>query len=126
MSNPCKYVKTDGQSCQAAAIGDTSYCYWHNPQMAQKRAEARKRGGKNRRTGKRTSPHHYSIQGVQDILQALENALNDADALENSHSRARTIGYLCQIALKTLEVGEMENRLKALEEETRRSGGKMS
>ena len=59
---------------------------------------------------------HYSIKTTDDIAKALEDALNDACGLENSHARARTIGYLCQISLKALEVGELEKRLEALED----------
>jgi len=35
--------------------------------------------------------------------------------LENSVARSRTLAYLAQVALKTLEVGEFEARLEALE-----------
>jgi len=84
--------------------------------MAAKRADARKRGGQNRRAGKQSKHGRYSIKTVGEVLKALEDALNDAISLENSHARARTIGYLCQISLKALEVGEIERRLGALEQ----------
>jgi len=31
-------------------------------------------------------------------------------------SKAKTIGYLCNIILKSLEIGELEDRLAALED----------
>ncbi len=58
----------------------------------------------------------YLIKTTDEALRALEDALNDACGLENSHARARSIGYLCQISLRALEVGELERRLEALEE----------
>lgn len=115
MSKVCKTTKNNGEPCQSPAIGDTGYCYFHNPEMASKRAESRKKGGLNRRAGKKSEHGPYSIRGSDDVMRALEDALNDVDALENSHSRARTIGYLCQIILKTLEIGAIEERLEALE-----------
>ena len=112
----CKYVKANGEPCRAGRMDESDYCYWHNPDVAKKRAEARKRGGHNRRAGKQSNHGLYSIRTTDEVLKALEDALNDACGLENSHARARTIGYLCQIALKGLEVTELENRLTALEE----------
>jgi hypothetical protein len=84
--------------------------------MAASRGEARKKGGQNRRAGKQTNHGRYSIKTTGEVLRVLEDALNDACNLENSHARARTIGYLCQISLKALEVSELERRLEALEE----------
>lgn len=113
----CKFIKSNRELCQAPRIEGSEFCYWHSPEMAAKRAEARKRGGINSRPGKRSNHNGlYSIGGVGDIQRALEDALNDVSGLENSHARARTIGYICQILLKALEVGELEKRLEALEE----------
>jgi hypothetical protein len=39
----------------------------------------------------------------------------DTLSQENSLSRSRTLAYLVQMALKTLEVGNLEERLEALE-----------
>jgi hypothetical protein len=53
-----------------------------------------------------------SPQGVNRLLQRVINALLDG---EISESKARAIGYLCNIILRGLEVGELEERLSALE-----------
>lgn len=115
MSRPCKHVRGSGEPCKAYAISGSDYCFWHSPDAATIRNQARKKGGLNRRSGKRSSHGPYSIKTVHDVMRILEDTVNDACALENSHTRARTIGYLCQIAIKGLEVGELEERLYALE-----------
>ncbi len=124
MNISCKFVKSNKEPCQARCMTNSDYCYWHNPDVAVKRAEARKKGGQNRRAGKQSNHGRYSIKTVGEVLKALEDALNDAINLENSHARARTIGYLCQISLKALEVGELERRLEALEQSIFQKGGK--
>jgi uncharacterized small protein (DUF1192 family) len=43
-------------------------------------------------------------------------AVLDALSMENSMSRARTLAYLAQVALRMLEVGEIEERVSTLEE----------
>ena len=112
----------------APTITGSKYCYWHDPKVAAKRVQARRQGGLNRQRSlnrpvkkvSRGTP--YSLEGVESITDILQDALNDAAGLENSHSRARTMGYLCQIALKALEVGNLEERVDALEK--RFDGGK--
>lgn len=54
-----------------------------------------------------------SPDGVNRLLQRVINALLDDEITEN---KARTIGYLCNIILKGLEVGELDERITELEE----------
>ena len=67
MSKVCKTTKNNGEPCQSPAIGDTGYCYFHNPEMASKRAESRKKGGLNRRAGKKSEHGPYSIRGSDRV-----------------------------------------------------------
>ena len=124
----CKEIKKNGERCRAARLTGSQYCYWHDPKVAAQRVQARRQGGLNRqrslnRPVKKVSKGTlYSLEGVESVTQILQDALNDASSLENSHSRARTMGYLCQIALKALEVGNLEERVASLEK--RLEGGK--
>ena len=52
----------------------------------------------------------FSSLGDRDVA-----AVMDTLQLENSIARSRALAYLSQVALKMLEVGELEERLKALE-----------
>lgn len=53
-----------------------------------------------------------NADGVRRLLQRLINGLlND----EITEGKARTIGYLSNILLKSLEVGELEERIAELE-----------
>jgi hypothetical protein len=60
----------------------------------------------------------YDFEGlhsVAEIQRVVEVGVLGALELENSLSRSRTLGYLAQVALRALEVGELEERLAALE-----------
>ena len=124
----CKEIKINGEPCRAPTITGSKYCYWHDPKVAAKRIQARRQGGLNRQKSlnrpvkKASEGVKYALDGVESITDILQDALNDAAGLENSHARARTIGYLCQISLKALEVGNLEERVSALEK--RIEGGK--
>ena len=113
----CKAIKEDGSRCQAAPLQDSDFCLFHSPDHAKEAAEARRLGGLRRRKEK-TVAGAYDIEGLDDVAKIrrlLEIAVFDTLALENSVARSRTLAYLAQVALKTLEVGEFEARLEALE-----------
>jgi len=116
----CKYRKDDGQPCGAPPLQDSDFCLFHSPDHAKETAEARRLGGLRRRREKTVSGA-YDLEGLDDVAKIrrlLEIAVLDTLSLENSVARSRTLAYLAQVALKTLEVGEFETRLEALEATT--------
>jgi hypothetical protein len=116
-TSTCRAVKDDGQPCGAPRLRDSEFCFWHSPDHADELAEAQRLGGLRRRK-ERTVSGAYDLEGLDDvpkIRRLLEIAVTDTLSLENSIARSRTLAYLAQVALKTLEVGEFEARLEALE-----------
>ena len=116
-SRGCTFVMADGRLCRSSALRGENFCLFHSPDHEEEAAEARRLGGLRRRKEKAVLGA-YDFQGlrsVPDIQRVLEIATTDTLALENSVSRNRTLAYLCQTALKALEVGELEERLALLE-----------
>jgi hypothetical protein len=113
----CKALKDDGGRCQAAPLLDGDFCLMHSPEHAEEMAEARRLGGLRRRREKAVSGA-YDFEGLADVGQVqrlLEIAVSDTLSLENSVARSRTLAYLAQVALKALEVGQLADRIDALE-----------
>ena len=113
----CKGLKEDGSRCQSPPLLDGDFCLMHSPEHAEEMAEARRLGGLRRRREKAVSGA-YDFEGLADVGQVqrlLEIAVSDTLSLENSVARSRTLAYLAQIALKALEVGELAERIDALE-----------
>ena len=54
-----------------------------------------------------------SARGVNRLLQRVINSLLKNEIKQGT---AKTIGYLCNIILKSLEIGDLEDRLAALED----------
>ena len=116
-SRACKAKAEGGQPCRAPPMVDGDFCFVHDPVHAEEMAEARRLGGLRRRREKAVSGA-YDIEGLENVGQVrrlLEVAVMDTLGLENSIARSRALAYLTQVALKMLEVGEFEERLKALE-----------
>jgi hypothetical protein len=113
----CKALKEDGGRCQAAPLLDGDFCLMNSPEHAEEMAEARRLGGLRRRREKAVSGA-YDFEGLAEVGQIqrlLQIAASDTLSLENSVARSRTLAYLAQVALKALEVGELAERIDALE-----------
>ena len=113
----CQAHTENGEPCRQAPLRDSDFCFWHSPEHTEEVAEARRLGGLRRRREKAVSGA-YAFEGLGDVGQVrrlLEIAVLDTLSLENSVARSRTLAYLAQVALKTLEVGEFDERLEALE-----------
>ena len=113
----CMAITEKGKPCRQAPLRGQSFCFWHSPEHSQEAAEARRLGGLRRRKEKITGGV-YDFEGLEDvpkIRRLLEIAVVDTLTLESSIARSRTLAYLVQMALKCLEVGEVESRLSVLE-----------
>ena len=116
-SRACNATREGGQPCRAPPLLDGGFCVMHDPEHADEMAEARRLGGLRRRREKAVSGA-YDIEALENVPQVrrlLVIAVMDTLELENSIARSRALAYLSQVALKMLEVGELEERLKALE-----------
>jgi len=114
----CAATRADGQPCGMPPMADSEFCWAHDPQNAEAAAEARRLGGmRHKREGTVASAYQFDGLGnVQDIRRLIEIAVLDTLGMENSIQRARTLAYLAQTALKSLEIGEVQDRLAVLEE----------
>jgi hypothetical protein len=90
----------------------------HDPEHADEMAEARRLGGLRRRKEHAVSGAYEfnGLDSVSEVRRLLEIAALDTLSLENSVARSRTLAYLAQVALRALEVGELEERLHGLEQ----------
>lgn len=118
VSKTCSYRRETGQACRAAPLRDGDFCLWHDPEHAEEVAEARKIGG-SRRKRERAVAVAYDFEGLSStdsIRRLIEIAVVDTLSLDNSVNRNRTLAYLAQSAVKLLDHGEHEDRIKRLEE----------
>ena len=118
MQKICKQTTKTGKRCQARPIKGGDYCFTHSPKHAAARAAAHKLGGERTRT-----PHGASldlipkdINTIQDARQILLYTLQEILPMENSIARARVLIALFDSFAKAIEIGELENRIAALEQ----------
>ena len=115
----CKASNKRGGPCGAYALHGSAYCFAHDPTRAADRYGARSRGGRARH-GRSLGAVATGDQGVKlasmgDVVALLQETVRDVLTLENSIARGRCVGYLAGIAVKALEVSDLEDRIASLE-----------
>ncbi len=115
----CSYQKRDGEQCRAAPLRDQGRCFWHSRTTAREAAEARRLGGlRRKREGTVTGAYDLeALESVPQIRRLLAIATVDALSLENSIARVRALISLALAGARLLEVGELEERVNALEQQ---------
>jgi hypothetical protein len=98
-------------------LADSEYCWVHDPRKAKARATARRLGGVRRRREKAAGhPIEVDLTSVGGVTQLLEVAARDLLACDNGVKRSRALAYIAVVALRTIEIAELEDRLEALEQ----------
>lgn len=117
MTTNCKAFTTNGKRCKAKPATGADFCFIHDPSQAQKRAQARRKGGEATRTphGGTLAIIPTEINTIQDARKILIYALAELAPMENSLQRVRAYLALFDSFVKSIEIGEIENRLAALE-----------
>jgi hypothetical protein len=113
----CAYAKADGEPCSMAPLHDRPYCFAHDPEWAAEATEARRLGGLRRRK-EGTIAVAYDLPGldsVAGIRRLLDIVVTDGLGLDNGIPRLRALISTAAAATNLLKVGELEERLAALE-----------
>ncbi len=113
----CTFAKENDERCRSAPLRGESFCFWHHPDYAEEAAKARQLGGLRRKREKALQGA-YEVDGletVEQIRRVVEIAVLDGLGLDNSVARCRVLIAGALAAAKLLEVGELEERLEAIE-----------
>lgn len=113
----CQAKTKRGQPCRAYALAQSAFCFRHDPTQAKARRKASAAGGRARHGRKIlfTPGEPITLATVADVLKLLESEVNAVLTLEVSLSRGQTIARLAGAFVSAFQVGEIEQRLAALE-----------
>jgi hypothetical protein len=112
----CKANNKQGERCKAFA-NENGVCFMHDATKGKEKALARRNGGLATK-----KPHFAdasvlpsSIRNIESVLIVLDYALKESVGLDNSIQRGRLIVSIAHGFIEALKVGEMEQRLEAVE-----------
>ena len=109
----CTARRRDGQRCMAPALGAGEFCYAHDPDRARERAEARSKGGRNKATIIRL--RGLVPPRLVTVYETLETALAEVHDGTLEPRQAMAMASLARAMVATLQVGELEQRVRDLE-----------
>lgn len=113
----CEFIKDSGERCKAKPVSDSKFCFFHDPNKSEEQKMARQKGGYARRSA--TLPKNmpeFEIKGAEEVVRLLSVTINQVRRGELDPRVANAVGYLSGIILKANEQGEIEKRLKQIEE----------
>ena len=110
----CKYLKKNGELCNARPIKKSDYCFSHNPDTKKEKHLAVVKGGLNsRKVNLDLKP--LSIKTAQEVSTLLEDTINGVRGGEIPTRIANTIGYLAGHALKAIELAKYADKIETVE-----------
>ena len=116
----CQAKTSKGQPCKSLAMNGSRYCFFHDPKKKAKRKTAQSKGGKNALARRRPEPldlPDVSLKSAHDVLDLMSDTISKLRRREMDRAVCSTIGYLCQVVLKSIEQSEFEDRLDKIERE---------
>jgi hypothetical protein len=112
----CGFTKQDGARCQAHAMDGSGLCFFHDPDLANERTEARRAGG--RRNKAAVLPLDAStccLESIKDGASLLGATINQVRRGELDPRVGNCTGYLAGILLKAIEAESLDERISSLE-----------
>ena len=114
----CRHVKSDRSRCRANARHGSIYCFFHDPDSAVERENARRNGGRERSRRAAVLPANTpdkALDSASDVTALLAETINQVRRGEIDPRISNAIGYLAGVLLKAKENVEIEQRLAKLE-----------
>ncbi len=112
----CVQIKKNGEHCNAPAMDQSEFCFFHSPQMDHERRAARASGGaKNAAVTLSPSTEPLPISTAENVLLLIADTIHHVRTGQLDPKIANCVGYLSGIALKAIEQGKIEERLESLE-----------
>lgn len=118
----CTALTRNGSPCRVPAVRGSRFCALHDPAKAAAVRAGRVEGGKTR-----SKPAHIvgdseadlPVKSAHDVVALLADTINRTRKGLLDPRVANALGYLASAVIRALEVGELEERLAALEAATR-------
>jgi len=116
VARTCQSQTKDGDRCQAPAVGNSLFCFFHDPDLADDRRRAQAAGGRNgaMKTLPSSTPD-ARVEGPQDVAALLAETISQVRRGDIDPRVGNAVGYLANILMKAIEQGNLEDRIKSLE-----------
>jgi len=113
-SQKCKGYKSDGGECQNFASENSDYCWRHDPDRSKIVTDPKGALENSRRTYWKDLARRIST--AQDVRELILMIISEVKLNRLSPVKARAMNGLMPTLMKTVEVGELEKKIRYLED----------
>lgn len=110
----CAAINKDGSPCRAKVRPERPYCWQHDDELADRRAQWRSNGGKGRSNAARARA--ALPEDLRDVGDWLLQAMADVRAGTMEPAQGNTLANLARSFVLLHEAGAAESRLSRIEE----------
>jgi len=113
----CEYIKPDGQKCEAHAVKDSEFCYFHNPDISdEEKREAQSNGGKTKALTIQEPLPAIALTTPDHAVMLIADTINRVRAGTLDIRTANCLGFLSDKLLKAFEVSKLNGRVDIIEQ----------
>ena len=112
----CEFIKPDGTKCEAHAIKDSKFCYFHNPDISdEEKREAQSNGGKTKALTLKEPLPALPLKMPDDAVLLVADTISRVRAGTLDIRTANCLGFLSDKLLKAFEMSRLNDRLEVIE-----------
>ena len=113
----CEHIKPDGQKCEAHAVKDSEFCYFHNPDISdEEKREAQSNGGKTKALTIQEPLPAIALTTPDHAVMLIADTINRVRAGTLDIRTANCLGFLSDKLLKAFEVSKLNGRVDIIEQ----------
>ncbi len=121
MKNPmCEHNHEDGRRCGSPAMNGSKFCFFHDPAKAEERKRAGQKGGKRSRIpSTKVLPEDtpdVQLGTVRDVEGLISMTISQVRRGDLAPNVSNAITQLLNSWIKIREIGEIEDRMRRLED----------
>ncbi len=114
----CESVRRDGAPCRAPAPPGRTHCFAHDSSLADRRAEAIRKGGRNSSRAARL--RSLAPPALLPVFELLAVALDEVHGGQIPPTVGQAMASIARVMVTVIQAGEVEERLRRLEEQLAR------
>ena len=112
----CEFIKTDGEKCEANAVKDSEFCFFHNPDItAEQKREAQSNGGKTKALTLKEPLPAIDLKTPDHAVLLIADTISRVRAGTLDIRTANCLGFLSDKLLKAFEVSQLNDRVEVIE-----------
>jgi len=111
----CEFIKPDGTKCEAHAIKDSEFCYFHNPDISdEEKREAQSNGGKTKALTLKEPLPELVLAEPADAVLLIADTINRVRAGTLDIRTANCLGFLADKLLKAFEIARLNDKVEMI------------